>query len=68
MSDEGISIDRGGLVTNIENTNLGIGDTTAETRLDERLILAITVATSRTTTHVTLSKGNLVEWQEPRPN
>ena len=52
VSDEGEGINGGALATNIVDTNLGIRDTTAETRLDVRLVLTVTIATSRTTTHL----------------
>ena len=63
VGDEGVSIDAGGLVTNIEDSDLGIyllffykplitRNSTAEAGLDERLVLAVTVATSGTATHV----------------
>lgn len=39
------------LATQIEDANLAIGNTTIEARLGIRLVLAVSVATSRTTTH-----------------
>jgi len=52
-------IDKGLLATEIIDANFGIGDTTAEARLGVRLVFAVTVATSRTTTHVFLSDEEL---------
>jgi hypothetical protein len=40
------------LTTQVENTDLGVGDTTTETGLGVRLVLTITIAASRTTTHL----------------
>lgn len=44
------------LTANIVDSDLGIGDTTAEPRLDVRLALAITVAPSRTSAHLLSEK------------
>mmetsp|Transcript_115005 Transcript_115005/g.330360 ORF Transcript_115005/g.330360 Transcript_115005/m.330360 type:complete len:161 (+) Transcript_115005:329-811(+) len=52
VSDKGEQIDGCLLGTDIVNTNLGFGNTTAVPRLDVRLVLLVTVATSRTATHV----------------
>ena len=76
VSHEGISIDASGLVTDIEDANLGIyllsrrrrttGHSTAEAGLDVRLVLTVTIATSRTTAHLnSFSKGFFVEWRRP---
>lgn len=53
---EGVNISR--LLAKIEDAKLAIGHTTAETGLGERLVLAIPVATRRTTTHTLLSSLN----------
>lgn len=55
MDTEGELVGGGLLATQVEDLDLGVRDTTAETRLGVRLVLAVTVATSRTTTH--LNKG-----------
>mmetsp|Transcript_35914 Transcript_35914/g.86773 ORF Transcript_35914/g.86773 Transcript_35914/m.86773 type:complete len:215 (+) Transcript_35914:354-998(+) len=54
MGDKGKQIDRSLLGTDIVNTDLRFGDTTTVTRLDVRLVLLVTVATSWTTTHLDL--------------
>ena len=66
VSHEGIGVHAGGLVTDIEDADLGIylllrrsdttGNSTAEARLDVRLVLTVTIATSRATTHVSIEK------------
>mmetsp|Transcript_33175 Transcript_33175/g.94321 ORF Transcript_33175/g.94321 Transcript_33175/m.94321 type:complete len:230 (-) Transcript_33175:48-737(-) len=52
MGDKGEQIDGRLLGTHIVNTNLGFRNTTAVPRLDVRLVLLVTVATRRTTTHL----------------
>ena len=62
VSHEGIGVHASGLVTDIEDADLGIyplarrrdntGNSTAEARLDVRLVLTVTIATSRTTAHL----------------
>jgi hypothetical protein len=49
-------IDMSLLATQIVDSDLGIGDTTAVTRLGVRLVLTITVTASRTATHFTIMK------------
>jgi len=44
-------VDTSALVTDIENADLGVGDTTAETRLDERLLVLETVTLCWPATH-----------------
>lgn len=44
-------IDGSTLAAQVEDTNLGVGDTTVEPRLGVRLVLAVPVATSGTTGH-----------------
>ena len=51
VSDKGELIDGGLLGTDVKNLDLGFGHTTAVPRLDVRLVLLVTVATSWTTTH-----------------
>jgi len=48
---------RGTLSTNIIDLNLGIGDTTTETRLDVRLVLTVTIANDGLTTKKREEKG-----------
>jgi len=45
-------IDIGTLSAQIEDSNLGVGDTTVESGLGIRLVLAVSVATSGTTSHL----------------
>jgi len=45
-------VDGGTLATEIEDADLGVGHTTVEARLGVRLVLAVTVATSGTTSHL----------------
>jgi len=52
MDTEGELVGGGLLTAQIEDLDLGVGDSTAETRLGVRLVLAVAVATSRTTTHL----------------
>ena len=51
VSNKGKEIHGGLLGTNVENADLGVGDSTAIPRLDVRLVLLVTVATSWTATH-----------------
>jgi len=51
VGTEGEIIDRGTLTAKIENSDLGVGDTTVVPRLGVRLVLAVAVATSGTATH-----------------
>lgn len=44
-------VDVGALSAQIEDADLGVGDTTVEPRLGIRLVLAVSVATSRTASH-----------------
>lgn len=44
-------VDVGALSAQIEDADLGVGDTTVEPRLRIRLVLAVSVATSRTASH-----------------
>jgi len=44
-------IDTGALPSEVENTDLRVGDTTVEAGLGERLVLAVAVATSGTASH-----------------
>jgi len=48
---EGEVIDRGTLTAKIENSDLGVGDTTIVPRLGVRLVLAVAIAASGTATH-----------------
>jgi hypothetical protein len=48
VDTEGEVINGSILSTDIKNLNLGFRDTTTETRFDVRLVLTITIATSRT--------------------
>lgn len=52
MDTERELVSSGLLATQVEDLDLGVRDTTAETRLRIRLVLAVTVAASRTTTHL----------------
>jgi len=52
MNAEGEILNASLLATQVENANLGVGDTTVETRFGVRLILTVAVAASRTTTHL----------------
>lgn len=52
MDAEGELVGGSLLATQVEDLDLGVWDSTAETRLGVRLVLAVTVATSRTTTHL----------------
>jgi hypothetical protein len=52
MDTERELVGSGLLATQVEDLDLGVRDTTAETRLGVRLVLAVTVAASRTTTHL----------------
>jgi hypothetical protein len=51
MNAEREIVDSSLLTTKIVNSNLGVGDTTTESALGVGLVLAVTVATSRTATH-----------------
>ena len=51
VSDKGKEIDGSLFGAGIKDANLGFGDTAAVTRLDVRLVLLVTVATSRTAAH-----------------
>jgi len=51
VNAEGEVIDVGLLLAKVEDTNLGIGDTAVEAGLGVRLVLAVPVAASGTTTH-----------------
>ena len=51
VNDGGEHVDTSGLVTDIEDANLRLGDTTKVPRLDVRLVLAVPVAASGTATH-----------------
>lgn len=51
VGNEGEEIDGGLLVSDIVNADLRVGHTTAVPRLDVRLVLLVTVATSGTATH-----------------
>jgi hypothetical protein len=51
VDDEGEVLDAGPLVTDVVDTDLGVGDTTAVPRLDVRLVLAVAVALGGAATH-----------------
>jgi hypothetical protein len=51
VGNEGEHIDREPLRTAIEDSDLGVGDTTAEPRFDVRLVLLETNATSWSSSH-----------------
>jgi hypothetical protein len=52
MSTEGEVVNGSTFASQIENSNLRVGDTTVVSRFWVRLILAVAVAASRTTTHL----------------
>jgi len=54
---EGEVIDGSPLSAQVEDPDLGVGDTSVVPRLGVRLVLTVTVATSRTTTHLDYSAG-----------
>jgi len=56
----------GAAFTDIKDGDLGIGNTTQVTRLDVRLVLAVTVTTSGTTTHFALNKLGLSQKMSER--
>ncbi len=51
MNTEREFIDSGGLLPNVINLDFGIRDSTAKTGFRVRLILTITITTSRATSH-----------------
>jgi len=51
MAAEGELVDRGALTTQVEDTDLGVGDTTVVPTLGVGFVLAVAVAASGTTTH-----------------
>jgi hypothetical protein len=54
MGYEGEVINMGFLVSNVVDTDLGLGYTTAVPRLDVGFVLLVAIATSWTTTHLVL--------------
>lgn len=52
VDTEGEVVDVGALAAKIENSDFGVGNTTVVLRLRVRLVLAVSVATSRTTSHL----------------
>jgi len=54
MAAEGELVDVGTLTAKIENSDLGVGDTTVVPRLGVGLVFAVAVAASGTTTHLVI--------------
>jgi len=59
---EGEVVDVGTLATEIEDADLGVGDTTVEARLGVRLVLAVAVATGGTASHLDGIAGESWGW------
>lgn len=62
MDAERELVDGGLLAAQVEDPDLGVGDTSAETALGVRLVLAVAVATGRSAPHLVLTLQRRETW------